>query len=940
MNRNKARPVAASKPRPQTSAQTLFNAALENHKAGKLLDARPAYKLALEAAPGNWDALHLWGLLEMQLGEHQAACHLLERSLQLQPGNAATLTHLGNALQELGQTGPALERYNKALEIDPLLVEANYAKGLLQIKLKEFSAALSYFQTVTRVQPQNANAQANCGFMHLELDRPELAKEPLDKAIELLPEFYEAHYNLGLACYKCKEFEEACGHFERAATLSPGMAEAHSNWGLALFALKRYESALERFDAAAALKPDYAVAHSNRSMVLIELKRFTEAVAAANKAAELQTDYAGAHYNMGVALYNLGKYQEAKDAHQRACQIEPEFTSAHVNLGVAMYELEEYDGAMLCFERGLELEPKSAATYNNLGLLQTKLQQLDLAIQSFDTAIALNPAYPEAHSNKGNALTALKRLEEALAEYDRAIFLKPDFAHAYCNKGLTLSDMGRLDDAIAYLDQALGIRPEFALALSNKGEVLIKQKRMNEARVCFEQAYKIKPDIEYLAGTLLYTKMFLSDWSGFDTQLQKILDGANEGRYVCGSFPALSLIDDPVLHRQISLVWLNHKQPQNDSLGSIDAAGAKSPKPAGEKIRLGYYSADFHNHATAYLMAELFESHDKSQFELFAFSFGPDQQDDMRQRVSKSFDHFIDVRSKSDKEIAQLSRQLGIDIAVDLKGYTQDQRVGIFAYRAAPVQVSYLGYPGTMSAPYIDYILADRTVIPEDSQHCYSEKVVYLPNSYQVNDSTRFIAPVPYTRKSMGLPDDAFVYCCFNNNFKINPSIFDVWMGILREVPKSVLWLLEDNPHSASNLRKEAARRGVEPSRLVFAKRLPLPEHLARHKVADIFLDTLPYNAHTTASDALWAGLPVLTCAGRSFASRVGASLLNAVGLPEMVTSSLDEYKSRAIEFALHPDQLAMVKTKLAANRLSAPLFDGKLFTKHIEDAYRQMLNS
>jgi predicted O-linked N-acetylglucosamine transferase (SPINDLY family) len=930
--------VAASKPRPQTSAQTLFNAALEKHKSGRLAEARPAYKLALEAAPGNWDALHLWGLLEMQLGDHETACRLLERSLQLQPGNASTHTHLGNALQELGQTGPALERYNRALEIDPGLVEANYARGLLQIKLKEFASALTSFETVTQAQPQNANAHANCGFMRLELEQPGLAKESLSKAVELLPEFYEAHYNLGLACYKCKEFEEACRHFERAATLSPGMSEAHSHWGLALFSLKHYEAALEKFDAAATLKPDYSVAHSNRSMVLIELKRFTEAASAAKRAAELEPGFAGAHYNMGVALYNLGQFSLAKEAHQRACQIDPNFTSAHVNLGVAMYELEEYEGAMLCFERGLELEPNSAATYNNLGLLQTKLQQLELALQSFDTAIALNPAYPEAHSNKGNALTALKRLEEALAEYDRAISLKPDFAHAYCNRGLTLSDMGRLDEAIVYLDKALGIRAEFALALSNKGEVLIKQKRMNEARVCFERAYKIKPDIEYLAGTLLYNQMFLSEWDGFEKQLQEIVTGAGEGRYVCGSFPALSLIDDPLLHQQISRIWLSHKQPQNDSLGPIEVAGANTPKPAGEKIRLGYYSADFHNHATAYLMAELFESHDKSQFELFAFSFGPDQQDDMRLRVSKAFDHFIDVRSKSDKEIAQLSRHLGIEIAVDLKGYTQDQRVGIFAYRAAPVQVSYLGYPGTMSAPYIDYILADRIVIPEDSQHFYSEKVVYLPNSYQVNDSTRFIAPVPFTRKSMGLPDDAFVYCCFNNNFKINPSIFDVWMDILREAPKSVLWLLEDNPHSASNLRKEAARRGVEPSRLVFAKRLPLPEHLARHKVADIFLDTLPYNAHTTASDALWAGLPVLTCAGRSFASRVGASLLNAVGLEEMVTSSLDDYKQRAIEFALYPQGLAVVKTKLAANRLSAPLFDGKLFTKHIEDAYRQML--
>jgi predicted O-linked N-acetylglucosamine transferase (SPINDLY family) len=872
MNRNKARPVSASKPKILDSAQSLFNAALENHKAGRLSDARLAYKLVMEATPGNWDALHLWGLLEMQLGEFQAASFLLERSLKL--------------------------------------------------------------------QPHNANAHSNFGFILLELEKPELAKESLSKAVGLMPDLCEAHYNLGLACYKCQQFEEACGHFERAAILSPAMSEAYSNWGLALFALKLYEVALERFDTAVTLKHDYAVAHSNRSMVLIELKRFTEANAAAKQAVELQPGYAGAHYNMGVALYNLEKFHDAKYAHQRACEIDPNFTLAHVNLGVAMFELEEYEGAIHCFERGLQLEPNSAVVHNNMGLLQTKLRQLDLALESFETAIALNPAYPEAHSNRGNALTALKRQEEALKEYELAISLKPDYLHAYCNKGLALSDMGRLDEAIFYIDKALKIRPEFALALSNKGEVLIKLKRMQEAHECFEQAYKLKPDIEYLAGTLLHTQMFLSEWGGFDKQLQEIVNGVNEGRYVCSSFPSLSLIDDPLLHKEISRVWLNQKQPQNDSLGPIDITCANRPKTADQKIRLGYYSADFHNHATAYLMAELFECHDKSQFELFAFSFGLDQQDEMRKRVSKAFDHFINVRSNSDKEIAQLSRQLGIDIAVDLKGYTQDQRVGIFSYRAAPVQVNYLGYPGTMSAPFIDYILADRIVIPEDSQHYYSEKVVYLPNSYQVNDSKRFIAPVPFSRSSMGLPEAGFVYCCFNNNFKINPSIFDVWMGILNAVPASVLWLLEDNSHSSSNLRKEAALRGVDPSRLVFAKRLPLPEHLARHKVADLFLDTLPYNAHTTASDALWAGLPVLTCTGRSFASRVGASLLNAVGLPEMVTSSLDVYQREAIEFGLNPERLAMVKTKLADNRLNAPLFDGQLFTKHIEEAYRQMRES
>jgi hypothetical protein len=308
----------------------------------------------------------------------------------------------------------------------------------------------------------------------------------------------------------------------------------------------------------------------------------------------------------------------------------------------------------------------------------------------------------------------------------------------------------------------------------------------------------------------------------------------------------------------------------------------------------------------------------------------------MRQRVSAAFDQFLDVRLKSDKEIAELSREMGIDIAVDLKGFTQDQRLGIFSYRAAPIQVSYLGYPGTMAAPYIDYLIADRTLIPEESQKHYSEKIVYLPHSYQVNDRQRVIAQKVFTREELGLPKEGFVFCCFNNNFKITPATFDGWVRVLKAVEGSVLWLLEDNEAAGRNLKKEAQARGLDPNRLVFAKRMKLPEHLARHRAADLFLDTLPYNAHTTASDALWAGLPVLTCMGESFASRVAASLLNAIELPELITDTQQEYEALAIELAKDADKLKGIRDKLERNRLTTPLFDTTLFTKHIEMAYEQ----
>jgi predicted O-linked N-acetylglucosamine transferase (SPINDLY family) len=336
-------------------------------------------------------------------------------------------------------------------------------------------------------------------------------------------------------------------------------------------------------------------------------------------------------------------------------------------------------------------------------------------------------------------------------------------------------------------------------------------------------------------------------------------------------------------------------------------------------------------------MAELFEKHDKSKFELYAFSFGPDIKDPMRARVEAAFDQFIDVTTMSDKEIAMFSRMLQIDIAIDLKGATKDHRFGIFSHRAAPIQVSYLGYPGTMGAEYIDYLIADKTLIPTESQKFYTEKIAYMPHSYQVNDRSRVISERVFTKQEVGLPEEGFVFACFNNNYKITPDVFDVWMRILKSVEGSVLWVYQDNETAALNLRKEAQKRGVVPERLVFAPKIEKSEHLARHKLADLFIDTLPINAHTTASDALWAGLPVLTCLGESFASRVAGSLLNAIGMPELITTSHEEYEALAITLGNDPQRIKAMKQKLEHNKLTTPLFDSTLFTKNIENLYEQM---
>jgi predicted O-linked N-acetylglucosamine transferase (SPINDLY family) len=477
----------------------------------------------------------------------------------------------------------------------------------------------------------------------------------------------------------------------------------------------------------------------------------------------------------------------------------------------------------------------------------------------------------------------------------------------------------------------LSIKPDYAEAWSNKGVTLNELRRYDEAIAHYEKALSIKPDIDWVAGDLLHAKMKICSWSTLADDYEHIGKKVLANERVATPFSLLALSDDPLLHKKSSEIYINSKHPFNPALGPV------LKRPTSGKIRLGYFSADFHNHATGYLMAELFELHDKSRYELVGFSFGPVTNDEMRKRLKQSFKHFVEVGDKSDIEIAQLTRDLNIDIAVDLKGFTQDSRTGIFSYRAAPIQVNYLGYPGTIGADFIDYILADKTIIPESHQHFYSEKMVYLPDSYQSNDRKRIISDKMFTRKELGLPDNAFVFCCFNNSFKILPATFLSWMRVLKAVEGSVLWLFQENPWVVRNLKKEAENFGVDPDRLIFAGRMPLSEHLARHRQANLFLDTLPYNAHTTASDALWAGLPVLSLMGSTFASRVAASLLNAMDLPELVTNTEQQYESLAIELAINPQKLADIKLRLVKNLLSAPLFNTPRFTKNLETAYQKM---
>jgi protein O-GlcNAc transferase len=638
-------------------------------------------------------------------------------------------------------------------------------------------------------------------------------------------------------------------------------------------------------------------------------------------------------YYLGSIQLERGFFGMAIETFKKSIFKGGEFFEALHGLATAQAHIGDLKSAINNYQKCLKLGSLSHELFYNIARIYDDLKRYEEATTHYDKALSLKPDFAEAWSNKGLTLHELKRFKEAITHYDKALSLKPDFAEAWSNKGRTLDELKCFEVAITHYDKALSLKLDFAEVWFNKANVLNKLKRYEEAITHYDKALNLKPDINWLSGGLLHTKMKICSWSGLEESLENISKKVTKNEMVIYPFSFLCLSDDALLHKKSSEINIQSRYPFNPVLEPI------LKRPQSQKIRVGYFSADFRNHAISYLTAELFEMHDRNRFENIAFSTGVDDKSSIRLRISQAFSQFIDVSDMCDIEIAQLSRGLNVDIAVDLTGFTQDAKTGIFSYRAAPIQVNYLGYPGTMGADYIDYIIADKTLIPLDAQSSYTEKVVYLPNSYQVNDRNRAIAEKQFKRQELGLPEHGFVFCCFNNNFKILPATFTSWMRILKVIEGSVLWLFKDNTWAVENLKKEALKQGVDGQRLVFAERMPLPEHLARHRQADLFLDTLPYNAHTTCSDALWAGLPVLTLMGQSFASRVAASLLNAIDLPELITNTQEEYEALAIELAMNPQKLRDIKLKLARNRLTTPLFDTPLFTKNLEAAYIKMMD-
>jgi predicted O-linked N-acetylglucosamine transferase (SPINDLY family) len=720
---------------------------------------------------------------------------------------------------------------------------------------------------------------------------------------------------------------EAAAAYGEVLARAPKDFEAHHQLGTLRLQLGNSAEGFSLLAAASRLNPTHAETWLHLGMAAQNLGQFEEAVAHYRQSLALKPDDAAPLFRLGVLLRHLRRQNDALTAFDRCIALMPDEETPLQQRGELKFEMQDFGGALADFDAMLAHNPGAVQALLYRGVALSYLERPAEALAALDRAVALAPERAEIFFNRGVVLEALGHSGEALSAYDTAIRLTPGHADAWNNRGGVLRGQGRLEEAADSFRRAIALAPRHLPALINRGTVLAILNRNAAAAADFRRVLEIEPGNATAQGALLSALLPLCDWAGIEALKPRLAAGVREGSSNVSPFQMTLAFDDPKLLHDCSVPFLKKLVP-------VTPAPRPSPWPTDGRIRLAYVSADFQTHATAVLISDLIERHDRQRFEVIGLSYGADDGKSERARLARGFDRFLDMHNRTDAQMAEMLRALQTDIAVDLKGYTLWARPGIFARGPAPVTVSWLGYPGSMAVDWYDYVLADPVVLPHDQQPFYDEKIVHLPDCYQSNDPARPLATM--TRAAAGLPENGFVFCCFNIHRKISRPVFESWMRLLAAVPGSLLWLMDDTANDV--LRAEAAARGLDPARLIFAPKLEMTAHLARIAAAGLMLDTMPYGAHTTGSDALWAGVPLITVLGTSFANRVAASLVTAIGMPELIAPSLEAYEALALAIARDPARLAALKTKLAAKRLTAPLFDAERFRRHIERAYETMM--
>jgi protein O-GlcNAc transferase len=804
------------------------------------------------------------------------------------------------------------------------LLQRKLSAAQERLRAGDLAGAQAACNEVLARAPRNPDALSLLAISHLMAGEPALAVPVLKAAVAVQPRHGPALENLGLAHLMLSAFPDAEHALRAASGLRGAPASVFMRLGVAILNQGRYPEAIEMLNRALKLDPANADVHLNLGQALARTGNSAGAQDQFEHVLRLAPEHADALYNLGVIALERDELEAARQWFERAIAAEPRHIDAMVNRGVVLQRQLDFEAAVSAFQSALKMRPDMAVAHDNLAkvlLLQGKLED---ARSHALAAVRASPDLVAAQERLASANLALGRFKEAIIALEQVMKAEPDNGEAAAVLAEALLQMGDLNGAESAALRAVSLKPSAVGAYSALAEIYTVRNELDRGIETLTAGVAQTAD-EGLLGSLAFALRRICDWDRWEPTWSQLEHALVES---AGRISPFSLLCEPTTPAQQLLAA--HRWSENHS---VVIAGSTTPSPRaldGTRLRIGYLSSDFHEHATAYLLVEVLELHDRARFEVFAYSYGPEDHSPMRSRLREACEHFVDIAREPDDIAARHIRNDNIDILIDLKGYTLGARTSLLARRLAPIQMSWIGYPGTMGAPFVDYLIADPFVVRAADESAYSEQVLRLPHCYQPNDSKRTI-DTPLSRTAYGLPPDAYVFCCFNQAYKITPEVFACWMDLLRTIPGSVLWLLEDNRWAAENLRDVAVEHGIASERLIFAPRLALSQHLARYRVADLALDTFPYTSHTTASDALWAGCVLVSLCGDTFAARVSGSILAACNLPELITGSLDEYKRLALRLAQDEPFRNAMRTRLTSERGTSPLFDSGMLTRHLE---------
>jgi protein O-GlcNAc transferase len=810
--------------------------------------------------------------------------------------SVALILERGYLFHQKSQLPQAEMAYKQALKFDPNNFDALYLLGVLKIQTGSLSEAEDLLVSATMRNPNHIEAKLQLGSVLAQVSKIEEARNCFLAVQSIAPNNPIAYFNIGLTDVAKGDYKAAVGNFKIAVQFEPTYVDALNNLGIAYLKTGCAEDSIDTFYKVLALVPGYLNALLGVSSGLLELGRFAEAMTFIESLIiKLPSAYEG--YNLkGLALAGLNETEKAEAAYQFALSINPSAYDVH----------------------------------SNLGILHAKCGNDSAALEAMMKSIAINSINPDAYRNLGDLYKKKHNYAESERCYHLSIQQNPLNADTYVALGLFYFELKDYDKSQVFYEKSLELKQNSPEAHRNLGNLFFNRGDFEQAARCYSNAMALNPDMDFLRADLFYAKMRQCDWTDFSTKVSDLILRIKANQRVASPLQMLSLSDSLEIQRNCASIYISHAETKSSPI--------PARLPLSKKIRVGYISSDFGEHPVTYLLTGLIESHNRNRFEVLGFDIGAKASSHSKERIKAAFDSFYDLSCLGDTEAVRVIIEKNLDVLVDLNGHTKGSRKGILSRKTAPLQINYIGYPGTMGANYIDYIVGDANLIPDSALTGYSEKVIFLPNSFQPNDSSRKVGQV-LTRKAYGLEEGAFVFASFNQSAKINPEVYSAWLEILNRVPNSVLWLAYETDSQVANLNKIAEDNSVLPNRIVFANKVPYEDHLARYKMVDLVLDTMPFNGGTTTSDALWGGAPVITVRGQTFAGRMSESLLNAIDLPELVCESIDEYVSFAVYLAENPLKLQSIKQKLNQNRLTTPLFDTLSYTRNLEKAYENIVS-